>query len=173
MVCVKFPVESGLDVDAMSVHVVPLREDCHLMIAPVWPLRLIVVPAPLQMVPAAALGVPPTLSGSTVIVTGVELALEHTPLWTTARNCVVWFRFPVVSGLDVDTMSDHVVPFKDDCHLTIDPVWPLRVIVVPFPLQTVPADAVAVPPTVTGLTVTTDALEFALEHTPLWTTALN
>ena len=50
--------------------------------------------------------------------------------------------------------SDQVELSGDDCHFVIAPTFPLRVIVVPLPLQRVPAVGVAVPPTATGLTVT-------------------
>lgn len=110
---------------------------------------------------------PPTLTGFTVIVTAVEFAVEHTPLCTTARNCAVCVRFPVLSGLEVDAMSVHVVPLSEDCHFIITPVCPLSVIVALVPLQIVAVAVLAVPPTLSGSTLTVAGVELALEHTPL------
>ena len=60
----------------------------------------------------------------------------------------------------------------DDCHLTIDPVFPLNVNGVEF----VPVHTVALPPivpaTVAGLTVTVPVALDAESHDPLFTMAL-
>ena len=67
-------------------------------------------------------------------------------------------------------MSDQTELSGDDCHFTIAPVRPVRVTVVPLPLQTVPAVGVAVPPTEVGSTVTWAEVELAGTQTPLCTT---
>jgi hypothetical protein len=158
VVCVRLPVESGLDAEAISVQVVPLlMEDCHFAIDPVWPLRLIVVDDPLQTSELAGAALPPTDAESTVTVAALELADEQTPLVTTARNCVVWVRVPVLSGLAVEVMSDHVPPpLTEDCHLAMEPVWPLNVIVVVEPLHSSDAPGEAVPPA-EATSIATDA----------------
>ena len=115
------PVFSGLAVEAISVQVVPSGGDCHFTINPVCPLTLIVVLFPAHTGLTAASAVPPTLAGSTVTVATLELALGQAPLCTTARNCVVWLRFPVGSGLAVEAISVQVLPSSDDCHFTIAP----------------------------------------------------
>ena len=60
----------------------------------------------------------------------------------------------------------------DDCHLTIEPVFPLNVKVVEF----VPVHTVALPPivpaTVAGLTVTVPVALDAESHDPLFIMAL-
>ncbi len=57
------------------------------------------------------------------------------------------------------------------CHW-IAPVLPVRVIVVELPEQTVPAVAVAVPPTEPAPIFTVAVVEFEAEQPPLVTTAL-
>ena len=44
-------------------------------------------------------------------------------------------------------------PSVEDCHFTIEPVWPLKLIVVEEPLQIGEAAGLAVPPPLVGLTV--------------------
>jgi hypothetical protein len=94
----------------------------------------------------------------TVTIATLELAELQGPLWTTARNWVVAVSVPVFNGLAVEAMSVQAKPSGDDCHFTMDPVWPLNVMVVEEPLQIVEAVAVAVPPTLGGLTVTARVL---------------
>jgi hypothetical protein len=106
-----------------------------------------VVEVPLQIVSAVAVAVPPTLIGFTVTTASAEVAIEQSPLWTTARKCLVAVRLPGLNGLAVEPMGDQVVPSGDDSQRTIEPVWPLRVIAVEEPSQMVPAIAAAVPPT--------------------------
>jgi len=52
------------------------------------------------------------------------------------------------------------------------PVKPVKVMVVLLPEQSVDEVAVAVPPTLTGFTVTEAVVEFAEAHIPLVKTAL-
>jgi hypothetical protein len=71
-------------------------ELCHLVTVPVWPDK---VSVPLELpkhtlVPPLTL--PPTDTGSTDTMTGVELATEQLPLWMTALNSVVWVSAPEV-----------------------------------------------------------------------------
>src|SRR6476660_2751205 len=105
----------------MSVQVLPSVDDCHLIIAPVWPLKLIVVLVPLQIGLAVGLANPAIVAGLTVTVATLELSALQTPLCTTARNSVLTFRLPVGSGLAVEAMSVQVLPSVDDCHLIIAP----------------------------------------------------
>jgi hypothetical protein len=141
--------------------------------APVWPLKVTVVAAPLQMVPAVAVTVPPTVTGFTDTTLSAEAAIEQTPLWTTARKCLAAVRLPVLKGLEVEAMGDQVVPSREDSHRTIEPVWPPSVIVVAEPLQTVEAVAAVMPPTLMGLTVTVAGLDSSAAQYPLWTIARN
>ena len=67
-------------------------------------------------------------------------------------------------------MSVKVTSSVEDCHWVV-PVLPVRVIVDELPLQIVPGDGVAVPPTEIGLTVTVATLEKAGAQTPLVTFA--
>ena len=62
-------------------------------------------------------------------------------------------------------------PSLEYSHPTMDPVWPLSVMEVEEPLQTVAAAGVAEPPTLAGATVTVDMLEFTAVQLPLCTTA--
>jgi hypothetical protein len=78
---------------------------------------------------------------------------------------------PVFRGLAVERMSVQVVPLGEDCQFTITPICPARLIVVPEPLHTVAAAAVALPPTEGGVTVTVARVESADEHPPLVTLA--
>ena len=68
-----------------------------------------------------------------------------------------------LNGLSVETMSDQLLPPSvEACHLTIAPVAPVRLIVVPVPVQTSALPAVAMPPTETGApTVSETLLELA------------
>src|SRR5438132_1184896 len=60
---------------------------------------------------------------STVTVAWLELADGHTPLCTTARNCVVCVSAPVFNGLSVEAMSIQLPPpLVDFCHFWIAPV---------------------------------------------------
>jgi hypothetical protein len=97
--------------------------------------------------------------GSIVTVAALEVANPHPPLCTTARNTVATVSGPVLNGLSVEAMSDQELPpSAEACHLTIAPVFPPRLILVPEPLQTSELAAVAVPPTETGSTVTVTEL---------------
>jgi hypothetical protein len=111
--------------------------------------------------------------GLTVTIAAIELALAHDPLWTTARKYLVAVRLPVFNELAVEAMGDQGPPSGEDSHLTMEPVWPLRLIVVEEPLQRVPAVAAAVPPALAGSTVTVAALESTMVQPPLWTIARN
>ena len=75
------------------VHVVPpFVDDSHLITLPVLPVKLSVpVLVPEQTV-AAEFTVPPTETGFTVMVAGVEFADVQTPLCTTALYWAVWVR---------------------------------------------------------------------------------
>src|ERR1043166_7511923 len=113
----------------------------------------IVVLLPLRTCESAACAVPP-VEALIVTVVAVELAAGQTPLCTTARNEVAAVRGPVTSGFAVETMS-FVLPAKlsvDDCHFTMLPVLPLKLTVVPVPVQTEASAGVVVPPTETGST---------------------
>ena len=83
----------------------------------------------------------------------------------------------MVAVNDVDVLAIFVKPAEkldavDDCHLTIDPVFPLKVKVVEFvPLHTVALPPI-VPATVAGLTVTVPVALDAESHDPLFTIAL-
>ena len=71
-------------------------EDCHLVMPPVYPVRLnVVLLVPVQAAVTAS-SVPPTVAGSTGIVVPPEFATLHSPLWTTARKLVVTARFEAV-----------------------------------------------------------------------------
>jgi hypothetical protein len=122
--CVSGSVVSGLSVEPTSDQVIPPSvEACHLTIAPVAPLRLTLVPVPLHTAALPAVAAPPTETGSTVMVATLELAAEHTPLCTTARNAVATVNGPVPNGLAVDPMSDQLLPPSvEPCHLMIAPV---------------------------------------------------
>src|ERR1017187_4638949 len=122
VVFVRMPVLRGLVVEAMSTQIVPLVEDCHLTIPPVWPLRLMVVLVPRQICGALAVAVPPTDTKSTVTSATNEFVAEQTPLVTTARNWVLFVKLPVFRGLAVEAMSTQVVPLVEDCHPAIAPV---------------------------------------------------
>src|SRR5690349_18395569 len=115
VVLVKGPVLNGLAVEVMSAQVLPSVEDCRSVVAPVWPVKLMVVPEPLHSSGAVALVVPATVVGSTLTVLGLELAAAHTPLCTTARNWVVLVKGPVLKGLAVEVMSAQVLPSVEDC----------------------------------------------------------
>ena len=76
-----------------------------------------------------------TSKALTLTAARLEVAVEQSPLWATARNIVVCVRFPVENGLAVEAMSNQFVPpLVDDCHFRIAPVWPLNVILVALPL---------------------------------------
>ena len=72
-------------VEIISIHVTPSVDDCHFMITPTWPDKLIVVPVPGHTLDEAANVVPPTLAGVTVTVATAEFTAVHPPLCTTAR----------------------------------------------------------------------------------------
>jgi hypothetical protein len=88
-------------------------------------------------------------------VATVEIADGQPPLVTTARKSVVVERLPVFNvGLVAPLiLAKGLAPVRD-CHW-IEPVKPVRVIVVPLPVQTGVTAAVAVPPTLAGFTVKT------------------
>jgi hypothetical protein len=91
----------------------------------------------------------------TVTVAALELSAGQTPLFTTARNCVVCVSVPVLIEVAVEVISviELTNPSVEDCHFRIKPVCPASVIVVVTPLQMEEAAGVAVPTTVVGLTV--------------------
>jgi hypothetical protein len=61
----------------------------------------------------------------------------------------------VPSGFAVEAIGVQVAPLSvEDSHLTIAPVWPVNVIVVDDPAQSVAKAAFADPGTVAGLMVT-------------------
>ena len=66
-------------------------------------------------------------------------------------------------GLAVETIFDQVELFRDHCHRTIEPVWPLSETVVPVPLQTALVVGVAVPPTEIGLMLAVVVLEVEVQ----------
>ena len=71
-------------------------EDCHLVMTPVYPVRVnVVLLMPVQAAVTAS-SVPPSEAGSTGMVVAPELATLHSPLWTTARKLVVTARFEAV-----------------------------------------------------------------------------
>src|SRR6185436_4187583 len=151
---------------------------CHFTTLPVCTLNVRSAGLlPLQMVCAEATA-PPTLTGSTVILTDAEFAAAHTPLCTTARNHVSETCAPIdapVSVVVVLAMSVGNVNAAslDFCHFTTLPVCALKVRSAGLlPLQIVCAEA-TVPPTLTGSTVILTDAEFAAAHTPLCTTARN
>src|SRR5437870_4290518 len=101
----------------------------------------------------------------------VELADAQTPLVTTARKSVCVARLPVSSVALVSPLmlTNAAVPTLD-CHW-IEPVEPLSVMVVPLLMQTGVTAAVAVPPTLVGLTVTVATVERVEAQMPLVTRA--
>src|SRR6185369_7474688 len=159
VVALNTPLGSGLAVETMSLQLLPSAEDCHFTIAPTWPLKVIVVLLPLQIGLAVAVAVPATVVGSTTTIASAEFSTKQLPLCTTARKCVVALNTPLGSGLAVETMSLQLLPSAEDCHFTIAPTWPLKVIVVLLPLQIGLAVAVAVPATVVGSTTTIASAE--------------
>ena len=77
----------------------------------------------------------------------------------------------VVPPVPPVTVAQPLFPVADCCHCIV-PVCPVKLIVVLAPLQTVPAVAVAVPPTLAPFTVT-DVVELDDNaQTPLVTNAL-
>jgi hypothetical protein len=126
---------------------------------------------PLHTVAAPTVAVPPTEVGLTVTVATEELAEAHMPLVTVARYHIFCVRLPVLNVVEVAPLTLlYVLPSVDEYHWIV-PVLPASVIVVPLPLHTVEAVAVAVPPTEAASTVTLFVVELAAEHTPLVTTA--
>ena len=122
---------------------------------------------------ASELIIPPTVAGSTVIVTSDEFELAQTPDCRTALYFVVVVRFKYAWVVVVFAIL--VVETKLSVELsqrTIDPVWPDKVKVPELePEQTV-ASELTVPPTVDGLTVIVASEEFALAQLPEVITAL-
>ena len=115
---------------------------------------------PEQIVLGLAVAVPATAAGLTVTVAVLDSATaEHDPLMTMALKYFVAVRLPVFSGLEVEEMSDQLVPSVEDCHFVMEPVCPVSPMVVAVPLQIVAAAAAAVPPTAGGSTVTVAVLE--------------
>src|SRR4029079_17538916 len=137
VVCARVAVVSGLAVELISVQVLPSVEDCHFTIPPACPLKLMLAVLPAQMVVGVAAAVPPTLAGSTVTVAPTEVSGGQTPLCTTARNWVVCARVAVVSGLAVELISVQVLPSVEDCHFTIPPTCPLKLMLAVLPAQMV------------------------------------
>jgi hypothetical protein len=158
---------------AISFTVAQLSsEDCHFVTEPTWPESVrVVLLVPVQTVVPPETE-PPTEAGSTVIVASAELAVEHTPLFITARYFVVAVKLVAVSVVVVLAMSTGVTQLStDDCHFVIVPVCPDRVrVVLLVPVHTVVLPATE-PPTDTGSTVTVASAELAEEHTPLVITA--
>ena len=136
----------------MSVHV--LKGDielCHLTTFPVCPDKVsnpLVLPEHIVVPPVT---LPPTEVGSTVTVVAVEFTGEHTPLCTTALNCVVCVNAPDVYVVPVWVMSVQVLKGDTElCHLTTPPVWPDNV---SKPLELpehIVVPPVTLPPTVVG-----------------------
>src|SRR5438477_7469909 len=143
------------------------------MIAPVSPLKLIVVLFPLQIGLAVALALPATVVGSTLTVAATEFAAGQLPLCTSPYTTLFRSRFPVGSGLTAEAISFQALPSVDDCHFMMAAVSPVKLIVVLVPLQIGLAVALALPATVVGSTLTVAATEFAAGQVPLCTTARN
>src|SRR5207244_3282304 len=151
---------------------------CHLITLPVWPLKTRSAGlCPLQIVCAEAT-LPPTLGAVIVILTALELALEHVPFCTTARNHVSATNGPKVAllkvrlllAMSVGAVNNASVAF---CHLITLPVWPLKTRSAGLcPLQMVCAEA-TLPPTLGPVIVILTALELALVQLPFCTTARN
>jgi hypothetical protein len=180
VVAVSGPVFNGLAVEAMAVQLLPpFTEYCHPTIIPVCPLKLIVVllTPSLHISGLPADAVPPTDGWSTVTVAGLEMAVEQTPLCTTASNSIVAVSDPVFKGLAVEAMAVQVFPPSVEyCHPTIAPVCPFKLIVVlltpSLHISGLPANVV--PPTDAASTVTVATVEVAGgELAPFCTTASN
>jgi hypothetical protein len=158
---------------AISFTVAQLSsDDCHFVTEPTWPESVrVVLLVPVQTVVPPETE-PPTEAGSTVIVASTELAVEQTPLFTTARYFVVSVRLVAVRVVVVFATSVALPQlFVEYCHFVIVPVCPESVRVVLFvPVHTVASEETE-PPTDTGSTVTVASAEFADEHTPLVITA--
>ena len=119
---------------------------------------------------------PPTEAAFTVTKVGTEVVTEQVPLCTTALNwvdCVKATEVYVVAILGLETALQVVNGDTEFSHLTTLPTLPARVkLPLVLPLQIV-VPPVTAPPTEVGSTVTVVGVEVAVEHAPLWTTALN
>ena len=150
------------------VQLEPSSDDCHPAIVPVCVPKVnrpLVLPEQIVVPPVT---VPGTAAGSTVTVAAAAYLMQ-TPLVTTALNCVVAVNAPdvKVTASAVPDMSVQSVPFSDDCHPVIVPVYDPKVkrpLVLPEQIVVPP---VTVPPTAGASTVTVVKSEFAAEQTPL------
>jgi len=149
-------------------------EDCHFVMAPVYPLKVKTVEfVPVQTVALPAI-VPPTDAGETVTVAEALFAAAQTLLVITALYEVVAVRLVAVKEVVVLAMAVPAVAklSNEDSQRVIAPVWPLKVNTVEFvPVQTVAVPAI-VPPTEAGVTVTVAVALFAAAQAPLVMTAL-
>jgi hypothetical protein len=164
-----------VDVVDIVVHVVKgATELSQFNTLPVWPLNVrvpLVWPEQIDDPPETA---PPSVTGLTVTVAGADAADAHTPLCTTARNCVVCVSAPEVWVVEVLLIGVQVVNGETELsHPVIVPVWPLSVSVpLVEPVQMVALPAI-LPPADAGSTVTVADVEFTDPQVPLWITARN
>src|SRR5262249_20327897 len=110
---------------------------------------------------------------SSVTAATLDVAALQDPLATTARNAVTTLSGAVKSGLLVEPTSSQVAPPSSElCQLTIFPVCPSRLMLLPVPLDTGGLSAAAVPPTARGSTTSETLLELVAGlHVPLTTQA--
>ena len=141
----------------MFTHPAPLAFNSQDNMLPVCPDTETVVLPPEQNVATAADAEPPTEIGDTFTVAELEYMGVHTPLCILARN---WYVPAEVSAGLVILLNPafpidvKAPPLKFHSQSKTVPVWPLKLIAIVLLIQTVGAAAVAVPPTVVGLTVT-------------------
>ena len=124
MVVVRLVAISVVVVLTTSVELTQLLvEYCHFTILPVCPDNVnVVLLLPEQTVAEPAIE-PPTETGSTVTVASLELAVEHTPLCTTARYFVVAVRSVATSVVVVLATSVELTQLLVEyCHFTTFPV---------------------------------------------------
>jgi len=126
---VRFPVTSGLSVEASSIGRRPgvTRASCHRANPPLWLVSMISARCWEQTTARSPPPCHPLALSRTATAASVEYASPQTPLVTTARKRVLTAKFARYQrvGRRREVVSRHPVS-AEACHLTIPPTWPAQ-----------------------------------------------